>query len=114
MSFLHPTHYNLAYKPYIKKDIPAMSKQSSQLVVNGTRMGETAKAVKFSISDCQGVPYHGLTTWFPFSQVSKSFTSPETDPGKDYLVVSEWIMREKSLLPETQEVKNKLRKDTES
>lgn len=89
-----------------------MSKQSSQLVVNGTRMGETAKAVKFSISDCQGVPYHGLTTWFPFSQVSKSVTNPN-EVNKDYLVVSEWIMKEKGLMPAQQEIKNLDRKDGE-
>jgi len=75
-----------------------MSRMKTFKTVTGSRLGETGKAVKFEIQKIGEIPVEpSITTWFPFSQVDKSFTNPN-ETNNDYLIVSEWILKEKGLL----------------
>ena len=75
-----------------------MPKSQTFLGITGTHLGESAKAVKFQINDISGEPVDPpQTTWFPFSQVQR-ITMSATEVGKDCLVVSEWILKEKGLI----------------
>lgn len=66
--------------------------------VKGTHLGESAKAVKFSISEINGEPFDPpKMEWFPFSQVEKIFRDPAST-GNDSLLVSEWIVKQKGLI----------------
>lgn len=66
-------------------------------LLTGVRMRETSLAVQFAIHQIDGekltVP---RVEWFPFSQVTKSLTSPEATE-QDTLTVSDWIMKAKGL-----------------
>ena len=66
------------------------------ITVHGTKLGESKLAVRFRVERVRDVVITPTEQWFPLSQVSKLFTHP-TEPGEDYLVVSEWIMTQKSL-----------------
>lgn len=67
----------------------------------GTKLSETAKAVKFSILKISGepvdLPPEHKTQWFPLSQIQKMTTDPSST-GNDSIFASEWICREKGLL----------------
>lgn len=90
MSFLCPNHHQLKGKP--------MSRMKTFKTVTGNKLGETGKAVRFQILEVSGVPLeHPRTEWFPFSQIDKMFTDPN-EVGKDYLIVSEWILQEKGIV----------------
>ena len=66
--------------------------------VKGTYLGETAKAVKFSVSEVNGEIFDpNAMHWFPFSQIEKIFKDPQS-VGNDSLMVSEWLCKEKGLI----------------
>lgn len=71
------------------------------ITLTGTKLGETEKAVKFSILQINGMPVDlapkDKTQWFPFSQLKK-MTSDPASAGQDVIVVSEWICEQKNLL----------------
>lgn len=74
-----------------------------KVTVTGTYLGESAKAIQFNITQIGSTPLDKpITTWFPFSQIEKIYKSPK-EIGKDYLVVSEWILIQKDLLDEYSE-----------
>jgi len=75
-----------------------MSRSDVLITLYGTKVAETARAVRFVIK-CIGevdISPH-LSEWFPLSQVKRIVTSPD-ETGRDMLMVSEWIMKEKGLL----------------
>lgn len=77
-----------------------MSRKSTdqKISLTGTYIGETAKAVRLSITHIgTGKLKHEVAHWFPFSQISKS-TKSAAKLGTDTLIVSAWIMREKKLI----------------
>jgi hypothetical protein len=68
------------------------------VTVTGTKLSESAKAIQFKVDSVQGEPLDKpVVTWFPFSQTAKIFTKPEVQ-GEDYLIVSEWLCKQKDLL----------------
>lgn len=74
-------------------------KDQIQIVLTGTKLRESSKAVLFKITAISNLPIEPpKTEWFPLSQVSRMTYDPAAEPdSKDTLVVSEWIMKEKSL-----------------
>ena len=75
-----------------------MSTKDIHITLYGTKVAETARAVRFVIK-CIGeveISPH-LSEWFPLSQVKRIVSSPD-ETGRDMLMVSEWIMKEKGLL----------------
>jgi len=82
-----------------------MSRSTVVHAVYGEKLAESAKAIKWQIREIQGIYIYELgepvkIDWFPFSQVSKSFTSP--DKKDNYLIVSEWILEQKGFMTPTQ------------
>lgn len=66
--------------------------------VKGTHLGESAKAVKFSISEINGEPFDPpKIEWFPFSQTEKIFRD-KNSVGNDSLLVTEWVCKQKGLI----------------
>lgn len=66
--------------------------------IHGTNLGESAKAVKFSINEINGEPFDPpKTEWFPFSQIERIFKDPKST-GNDSLLVTEWICKQKGLI----------------
>ena len=75
-----------------------MSRNDTKITIYGTKVASTARAVRFIVRAIGETPLEpALTEWFPLSQVTKIVTDP-SEVGRDYLVVSEWIMKEKGLL----------------
>lgn len=76
-----------------------MSRPNTVFVgVKGTLLGETTKAVKFSVSEVNGEIFDPPAMhWFPFSQIEKIFKDAQS-VGNDSLMVSEWICKEKGLI----------------
>ena len=75
-----------------------MSRSDTLITLYGTKVAETARAVRFvikSIGETAISPH--LSEWFPLSQVKRIVSSPD-ETGRDMLMVSEWIMKEKGLL----------------
>lgn len=78
-------------------------RQSNKVYVTltGTRLAQTAKAVKFSILQISGtpvdLPVEHKIQWFPLSQIQKMTTDPNKS-GEDIIVASEWICKEKGLM----------------
>lgn len=65
--------------------------------IAGHRMYETEKAVQFRIDAVSSVPLKvPRVEWFPFSQITKSFTDPASDCS-DWLIVSGWILEQKNI-----------------
>lgn len=75
-----------------------MSTRDTLITLYGTKVAETARAVRFVIKSIgeTAISTH-LSVWFPLSQVQKIVTSQD-EAGRDMLMVSEWIMKEKGLL----------------
>ena len=70
---------------------------NTYISIKGTRLRETEKAVQFCIHDISGdVLDKPVTTWFPFSQISKSTTSH--NEGEDTMMITEWIAQQKELI----------------
>ena len=66
--------------------------------IKGTHMGESAKAVKFSINEIEGEVFDPpKTEWFPFSQITRIFKDPNS-VGNDSLMASEWLCKQKGLI----------------
>lgn len=78
-----------------------MTRIQTYITLTGTKLSETAKAVKFSILKISGEPVDleqkDKVQWFPFSQIQKMTTDPSS-VGMDTIVASEWICKEKGLL----------------
>ena len=67
--------------------------------IHGTIIRETEKALLIAVSAIGTGRFEEITNhWFPFSQVTKIFRSPPDETGKDYILVKEWLVREKGLL----------------
>jgi hypothetical protein len=67
--------------------------------ITGTYLRDTDKAIQFKI--VQIGPRRlkvSKVEWFPISQTSKTFRAPPSCVDEDYLVVSQWILQQKSLL----------------
>ena len=76
-----------------------MKSTESTMMITGRYLGETAKAVRFAVHQVNGE--HLLTPqseWFPFSQIERSCIDPEGTEATDYLIISEWIAKQKDLL----------------
>mgnify|MGYP006921319886 CR=1 FL=1 len=74
------------------------SSNDPKITIYGTKVAETARAVRFTIRAIGTAALDSpKSEWFPLSQVSKIVTNPD-EAGRDYLVVSEWIMKQKELL----------------
>jgi hypothetical protein len=66
--------------------------------ITGTKLADTGKAIKFSITKVSDHPVEKETThWFPVSQIEKMFFDPNST-GNDTLVVAEWLLKEKGLI----------------
>lgn len=96
--------YRRTTNPEIPIDLPTYESETRMratdpmMTVLGTNLGESAKAVKFRIDTIDGEPLlEAKTEWFPFGQISKTFKDPVNE-GTDYLVVSEWILKQKGLV----------------
>lgn len=64
----------------------------------GTKIAETGKALKFKVVKIGECPLEPTREeWFPFSQIKKTYVSPNTVDG-DYIIVSEWILKEKGII----------------
>lgn len=71
-----------------------------KVTLSGTKLRETDKAVQFQVVAISGNKLEKeITTWFPFSQMEKSFTSPDSS-SEDWIIVSEWIVKQKPGLAE--------------
>jgi hypothetical protein len=77
--------------------------RDTKVTLTGTYLGESAKAVRFKIKTISGWELEKpQDEWFPFSQTSKIHRAadyPDSESG-DYLVVSEWICKQKKLFGE--------------
>jgi hypothetical protein len=72
-------------------------------LLEGKRLAESEKAVKFRVDTINGEEYTGdsrgeKVEWFPFSQVTRSETSPAGSKDLDKLWVKSWILQQKGLL----------------
>lgn len=69
------------------------------LTVTGCRIKETEKAILFRIHKIRETVISPKEEWFPKSQIVKSSISgPGEDQDTSWLMVSEWIMEQKSLI----------------
>ena len=66
--------------------------------LNGYHLGESAKAVKFSVHQVNGdeLP-EPVVGWYPFSQ-TKSITTDRSTSEFDCIVVTKWIAEQKGLV----------------
>ena len=68
-----------------------------KVVLKGTVISESAKAVRFEIYEmAEDILTTHKTEWFPFSQVSKIVKTQ--NKGEDTLIVSKWILSQKGLI----------------
>ena len=68
------------------------------VTIEGYHLGETEKAVRFSIHVVEGKEMiDKKTEWFPLSQIKSITRSTETGE-LDMLVVKEWIAQQKNLV----------------
>lgn len=75
-----------------------MARNEVYVGIKGTHLGETGKAIKFSVSEVNGEVFDPpKTEWFPFSQTEKIFRDPMS-VGNDSLLVTEWIAKQKGLV----------------
>lgn len=87
-------------EPFIPLKETIMSRKASDVkhTIYGTKLAETAKACKFSITKIgEVVLAKEQVEWFPYSQIDKTFTDPQAT-GADWMIVSDWILKEKNLL----------------
>jgi hypothetical protein len=79
-----------------------MSRVDVVVTIYGSRLRETDKAVQFRIDSIGPDELdYPKTEWLPFSQCKRSMThsaNPDTPIETDYLVVTEWILKQKGLL----------------
>jgi hypothetical protein len=70
------------------------------ILLQGTILAESPKAVQFSITHIDNEPADvDEIHWFPRSQMKEDFSVINTNVnGEDRLVVSRWIMDKKGLL----------------
>jgi hypothetical protein len=77
-----------------------MKPTDPMITVLGSKLGSSEKAVRFMVKEIVGIsdPKIDLKSiqWFPYSQISKTFTDPNK-VDQDYLIVSEWIIKQKQL-----------------
>jgi hypothetical protein len=68
------------------------------VTIRGTICGRSQKAIKFEILAITGrILPKPTTEWFPLSQLKKEIRGDMQ--GEDELVVTEWILKEKGLIP---------------
>lgn len=68
-------------------------------LLKGTKLGETAKAVRFSFNEINGAQQEdSRVEWFPFSQVTQMTYDPKGVSGEDTIRVKEWILMEKGII----------------
>jgi hypothetical protein len=67
-------------------------------VLTGSKVARTDKAILFAVHEISGTKLDKplKATWFPLSQVNKTFTDP-TEPNKDWISVTEWICKQKDI-----------------
>ena len=74
------------------------SKHQSLITLTGTHLGESAKAIRFRVTQVGNDPLDPpKCEWFPFSQVEKIHTDKNLE-GADWIMVSEWICKQKELI----------------
>lgn len=76
--------------------IYSMRAQEPRIILRGTKLAESGKAIKFCVEEVAGEEIDPKTEWFPFSQVDKIVDS-KTE-GTDFLHVSQWICQQKGLV----------------
>ena len=68
------------------------------IVLTGTRLRETDKAIHFRVEQVDGEPLEdSVTHWFPFSQINKQSYNPAVD-STDTISVAKWIVQSKELI----------------
>lgn len=68
------------------------------VTITGTHLRESPKAILFRIDQISAEPLEkSKEEWIPFSQIRK-ITTDSTTEGKDSLVVTEWILKQKELI----------------
>lgn len=71
---------------------------AQHVILHGTYMGESEKAVKFRADSIDGVKVNEpQSTWFPISQIHSQTHDPNST-GNDALIVTDWIARMKGLV----------------
>ena len=67
------------------------------ITIHGDKVRESEKAVLFKVTAIRDtlLPQPLTAQWFPISQCSKMFWSDE--PGKSWMMISEWIAGQKGL-----------------
>lgn len=74
-------------------------RKETTYLLKGTKLGETAKAVRFSFQEINGAPIEDTRIeWFPFSQVTQMTYDPKGVSGEDTIRVKEWILMEKGII----------------
>jgi len=73
-----------------------------KVTLSGTRLRETDKAVQFSVHSISGrkLDCPPIVSWFPFSQMEKLGREKPGEEGEDWIIVSEWIVKQKPELAE--------------
>jgi hypothetical protein len=71
--------------------------EEPNVTITGYHLGETERAVKFSIHAVAGEEIDPDVQWFPLSQI-KSITRATQGSQRDTLVVKQWIARQKGLV----------------
>lgn len=72
--------------------------KTTYITLTGTILADTGKAIRVQVTHVSGEKLsQSQTEWIPVSQCSKMFKDP-TESGKDWVMVAEWICKEKKLL----------------
>lgn len=63
------------------------------VILQGTILDETEKALKLDVETVDGEEWTGLQKiyWLPFSQIESDFRSKES--GEDWVCISNWLAR---------------------
>ena len=71
---------------------------TTYITLTGTILADTGKAIRVQVTHMSGEKLsQSQTEWIPVSQCSKMFKNPN-ESGKDWVMVAEWICKEKKLL----------------
>ena len=85
--------------PPVRKESNTMSRTPTEyIILTGTKLRETEKAVHFRVTKVGDRDLEeSITSWFPFSQINKQSWNPHVD-DTDTIHVARWICESKELI----------------